>query len=573
MGTTVTTRRLWTLVGLAAFALIVTPRAAVIQTPAEDCDYSQYTQHEQTARFLGHLAHLSKQVNVQVIGRTREVRNFGAKDLYLCVITEEGADSPKTLNRNKPTFMMMAAQHGGEQSGKEAALWLIRDLAVGELQPLLKKVNFLIIPQPNPHGNWMDRRQNEQDLDINRDHVKLESEETQAVHRVFRAWMPEVTFDVHEKGDDFYRISTGALSNLNTHPSLQQFQRAKVLPEIEASLKKQKVTWQEYLVTQPMGVDSSAGVRYEDEDVRGRETMKRYSTTDLNDGRGSFGIYQTLSFMQEGASRHDIPTLRERTRWQYLGIRALMESIAAHADEALSLVRQRRQELAQQAQTYSDQNLVYLTMEYVRDPGNPTLTMQQFDRAESPYRGILKVDKKAGEPVGGADLAPYPYPEQSKVATVVVKNWFPNVEPRLSVTRPLGYVVPAKYEEVIDTLLKHGVAVYLFTNDNPVDVEAYQVTDIVPAKYDYLPPDKLAVQKKPLQAVVKKGDFWVPTSQPAANAITCFLEPQSDYGFIRYRALKLIPGKGDVFAAYRVVKKQELPVVPYKSWTGGATRH
>ena len=46
---------------------------------------------------------------------------------------------------------------------------LIRDLTVGELEPLLEQVNVLVIPQANPHGNALDQRRNEQNLDQNRD--------------------------------------------------------------------------------------------------------------------------------------------------------------------------------------------------------------------------------------------------------------------------------------------------------------------------------------------------------------------------------------------------------------------
>jgi hypothetical protein len=49
--------------------------------------------------------------------------------------------------------------------------------------------------------------------------------------------------------------------------------------------------------------------------------MKRYSTTDLNDGRNSPGIYETFSFVREVASKYDIETLEVRTRYQYYGIR------------------------------------------------------------------------------------------------------------------------------------------------------------------------------------------------------------------------------------------------------------
>jgi len=541
-------------------------RAATVKTPAEETNYTQYSQHEEITGFLSLVGHLSKEMAVQIIGKTRETKNYPSKDLYLCIINEEGADSPYELNRKKPTFLLVASQHGSEQSAKEAALWIIRDLAVGKLRTLLKKLNFLIILQANPYGNWFDQRRNELDLDMNRDHVKLEAPGVEAIHHVFRAWMPEVTMDVHEKGDDFYRLSIGCISNANIHPSLQEFSRYKILTEVEKKLKKKRITFHEYLVTQPMGIDSSAGVRYRPEDLERREMMKRYSTTDLNDGRNSLGIYETLSFIQEGASRREIKTLRDRTTWQYYGIRFFAESIAENGEEIISLVRSLRKKLLERARVFSEEDLVHLRMKYARSEKEPELNIEKFERIEVPIRGILKVDRKAGDPLTRDDIAPYPYLSEYRIIKEVVKNWFPDVEPTLSVPRPLGYIIPAKHQDVVETLLRHEIKVEMLMKDIHLEVESYQIEDIVPAKYDYLPPQRIEVVKKKLRTIIKRGDFYVSCAQPGANLIPCLLEPQSQYGFIRYWKFKLVPEAGDIFPFYRFVGKEALPLIPYKNW-------
>ena len=540
--------------------------AETVKTPAEDTNYTQYSQYEEITEFLSHVSHLSEKTKVQIIGQTRDRRNYPSKDLYLCIISEEGADSPLDLNRKKPTFLLVAAQHGNEQSAKEAALWLIRDLATGKLEALLKKVNFLIIPQGNPYGNWFDQRRNELDLDLNRDHVKLEAPEVEAIHHVFRTWMPEVTMDVHEKGDDFYRVSIGCVSNANIHQSLQEFSRSKILSEVRKKLAKRRITFYEYLVTQPMGIDSSAGVQYREEDLERREMMKRYSTTDLNDGRNSLGVYETLSFIQEGASRHDLKTLKERTNYQYCGIRYFAESIAGHGEEIISLVNGLRKKLLVKANVFSEDDLVHLRMEYARDEKEPELTIEKFERIEVPIRGVLKVDKKAGDLLARDDIAPYPYPSEYKVVKEVVTNWFPNVEPTLSVPRPLGYIIPAKHLDVVETLLGHDIKVEMFDKDIHLEIESYQTKEIVPAGDDYLPPQKIEVEKKRLETIIKRGDFYVSCAQCAANLVPCLLEPQSQYGFIRYRKFKLVPEAGDIFPFYRFVGEKTLPLIPYKNW-------
>jgi hypothetical protein len=427
-------------------------------------------------------------------------------------------------------------------------------------------VNFLVVPQANPYGNWFDQRRNEQDLDLNRDHVKLESEEVRAIHRVFRAWMPEVTLDVHERGDNYYRVSLGCVSNVNIDPRLQEFSRKTVLTEVEKNLEKSRVTFHEYLVTDDIEGDPSAAVGYRKEDLAGVKETTRYSTTDLNDGRNSLGIYETLSFIQEGASRHDIVTLKRRTGWQYLGLRFFVEVIAKHGEEIVTMVRDLRSRLLEKANVYSEDDLVYLWMVFTRDENNPALTIKAFEQAKSPVAGILKVDKKAGEPVLESELEPNPYPAKYVVRTEVVKNWFPGVVPTLSATRPLGYVIPAKHQDVIENLLAHGLEVKLFTADKALDIEAYSIGQIVPSKYDYLPPEKIEVEKKTIEIVAKKGDYFISCGQMGANLVPCLLEPQSQYGLICYWSFKLVPEKGDIFAFYRIIKAEDLPLVPYRSW-------
>lgn len=144
----------------------------------------------------------------------------------------------------------------------------------------------------------------------------------------------------------------------------------------------------------------------------------------------------------------------------------------------------------------------------------------------------------------------------------MIKNWLPKVESTLSVPRPLGYVIPASRPDVIKTLLDHGIGVGTFNQDASIDVESYQIKEIVPAKEDYLAPEKLEVVKQATKAAVKKGDFYVAAAQPAANLISCLLEPQSEYGLIRYQAYKLVPQKGAEFPILRIVKGKPR-VTPY----------
>jgi hypothetical protein len=482
-------------------------------------------------------------------------------------LTEEGINSPERLNRNKPTLLITASQHGNEQSGKEAVLMLMRDIIQGKLNKYLKKINILIIPQCNPYGNLKDQRRNEQNLDLNRDHIKLESPEVEAIHRVFQKWKPEVTVDLHERGYDYYMVNIGVISNINIHPKLREFARNGILSEVEKNLKKKDITFHEYLVTQPMGIDSSAGVIYSPSELKGRAMMKRYSTTDINDCRNGLGIYNTLSFIQEISSKHDLKSLKERTLYQYHGLVELMKVVSEKGKDVIQLVRTCREEWPRKAQNYSSENKVHLRMRYARNPNQPVLKIKKFERTEERIIGILSKDKKAGEPIKRSDLKPYPYPPAFKVVTEVVENWFPLVEPTLTIISPLGYIIPPEKWDIADVLTKHGLNVKTFTKDCSVKVEVYKITEIVPAKYDYLPPQKIEVEALRKSVIVKKGSFYVSTAQFAGYLVPILLEPQSQYGLIRYWKFNLVPEVNDIFPIYRIIEKQKLPVVDYKNWS------
>ena len=128
-----------------------------------------------------------------------------------------------------------------------------------------------------------------------------------------------------------------------------------------------------------------------------------------------------------------------------------------------------------------------------------------------------------------------------------IKNWFPRVESLVACVRPLGYVVPGARRDVISLLQKLGVRVYGFDRGGVLAVEACQVDEIDPGAADYLPPRRIAVSFRPLQVPIRRGDCYVPLTQPAANLVPLLLEPQSDLGLIRYRAFNLAVEKGDIF--------------------------
>ena len=127
-------------------------------------------------------------VVVRAVGRTLAVDDFHARDIFLGDHHRRGgglAGGARPRQADGPRHRLAARKRAVRQGSgppRSAGTW--PPASCGRCSASL---NVLVIPQANPYGNWFDRRENEQGLDLNRDHVKLESPETRAIHRVFRA--------------------------------------------------------------------------------------------------------------------------------------------------------------------------------------------------------------------------------------------------------------------------------------------------------------------------------------------------------------------------------------------------
>ena len=90
-------------------------------------------------------------------------------------------------------IFLIAGQHGDEKYSKEAVSKLIDQYRADS------KCSFYaaILSNANPDGFQNQSRNNAQSIDLNRDHLLLQSKETEAIHVFVRNWMPQIVIDVH----------------------------------------------------------------------------------------------------------------------------------------------------------------------------------------------------------------------------------------------------------------------------------------------------------------------------------------------------------------------------------------
>jgi hypothetical protein len=178
-------------------ALVAAPSALAQGGPQsgfEQRDGADFTTHEEEVAFLNAVAAGSPRVTLSTIGTTKQGR-----PLHL---VEIGSRGPAAA-RSRPTALMVCSQHGNEPAGREACLRMLRDLAFSSdpaLVSLLDTTTFLFVPAANPDGRAANTRENSDAVDVNRDHLGLDSNEARAMAKVVLDYAPDVSIDLHEYG-------------------------------------------------------------------------------------------------------------------------------------------------------------------------------------------------------------------------------------------------------------------------------------------------------------------------------------------------------------------------------------
>lgn len=186
-------------------------------TPAEAANFVTTPDYAATRAWLEKLDAASPLLTMTVFGKTAQGR-----DLLLFTATKDGA----TLDPKKPVVLVQAGIHSGEIDGKDASLMLLRDIALRGKDRLLDHANLLFVPifnadgheragpynRPNQRGpsnqGWRTTAQN---LNLNRDYLKADTPEMQAMLALIGRVKPDLYLDLHvTDGIDYqYDITFG----------------------------------------------------------------------------------------------------------------------------------------------------------------------------------------------------------------------------------------------------------------------------------------------------------------------------------------------------------------------------
>ena len=436
-----------------------------------------------------------------------------------------GTDAASLQANGRPTVLLVGQQHGDEPAGSEALLVVTRELAHGLLQPLLERINVVIVPRANPDGAATGMRTTAGGLDMNRDHLLLNTPEAQALAALARDYRPTVVVDAHE-----YTVTgrfVEKFSAIQKFDALFQYATTPNLPEF---LTKAAEEWYRRPLLSALKAQGLGSEWY-------------YTTSsDLQDKKISMGGTLPDTGRNVDGLKNAVSLLIE-TRGVGIGRLDIQRRVHTHVTAIMSVLGSTAQRSAElhELRPYLDKEVSSLACKS-NAVIEATPTNAQYE--------LVMLD-----PSSGADK-------------VVVVDWDSALvlHPVKTRARPCGYWLSANAKTAVERLRLQGIQVLKVTEAGSVLGDSYReisrtAGERMDVRGSISDGDRIVVIQVGLSRSlldVFRNSYYVPLSQPLGNPAIAALEPDTQSS---YFANRLLPDLQDVVRvmAPPSIKLTELP--------------
>jgi len=501
---------------LLTIAAPIAPAQALL-TVAEKSDYQATSKHAEVVEYCERLAKQSPLVRLTELGATTEGRK-----LPLVILADPPLATPEEAAKSgKLVLCAMANIHAGEVDGKEALLMAMRDLALAR-DPLLKDLVLLFVPNFNADGGerlgknrpWQNGpaevgiRPNAQSFDLNRDYIKVEAPEVQALVRLFTRWDPAITIDMHTTNGSYhgYTITYDSPRHPAIDGNLVEFARDEMLPDVGKTLMKRSG----YLANYYGNFD------------------KKKTTWEAAPALPRFGT-QYLGF------RHRIGILCES--YVYASYR---DRVLASRDFLLSCLEYAARNKEKVRKILKDAEA---------NAGKSRLALRGKDE---PLKNITVIG------IEGGKTSPPGTPMEHVVA------YLGKCAATLSVDRPFAYLLPPSYSQVRRNLERHGIVVEELTADTELVAEVYRVDRVTAAASEFQKHKLVTVEATPRRTklLARAGTIVARAKQPLGTLAAYMLEPESEDGLCAWNFFDEGLKQGADYPVWRLPAAQVLELRP-----------
>ena len=491
-------------------------------TVAEASGFQRTARHTEVVAFLDELALLSERVTRFEFGRSQEGRELPA----IWLTAEANPTADKIRSSSKPLVLLYGNIHAGEVCGKEALLWLARELCTGD--PVLEDLNLAIVPIYNADGNelmapdnrpgqvgpeQMGTRANAQGLDLNRDWTKAEASETRAFLAFLNEFDPEVIVDTHTTNGSLHRY---ALTYQGPkHPAgdaeLIEFGRTEFLPAVARRMADR---------------EGYASTFYGNFD-RNRERWEGYPAQPRF-GAVYRGLRNRLTILTEAYSYDPYET---RVRSTLAFCRAILEQTAQRAAAIQQLLARADQRTVELGRAASDE----VAVKAVQTAYGP-VTIAGFEELPDPT-GEHPLGIVPGEPLDRE-----------------VELWN-RYEPSVTVQRPRAYLLSPGAALLVQQLDLHGIQYRSLEEPPRLDATLLRIKSLTRAGREFQGHrriESVELETAPLSLEVGAGWTLVPTDQPLGTLAVILCEPASEDGWLAWNFLDPWCMEGEQLPIYRL---------------------
>ena len=499
--------------------------AGPLLTRAERTDFRETSRYDEVVEFVSRVVEDRPDMHLTTMGYTSEGR-----PIPMVVVGSLADGFPETVRASgKTRVYLQGGIHAGEIGGKEALLILLRELAQGRHSNWADSLVLLVAPLFNADGNervsllnrprqhgpvgGMGQRANAQDLDLNRDHLKLDAPESRSVAKMFADYDPHVAVDLHTTNGTRhgYHLTYAPPLHPATPQAVDDLLRERLLPAITRAVKD-KHGWDMYHYGNAMQGRGGMEAGWYTFDHRARFS-NNYAGL-----RNRFGIL---------GEAYSYATFRERTEVSLWFVEEILHFSHAHATE---LAR-----IAAEADRVSLVGLSLAVRSAFRRSAEPaTILMGETEEEVNPYSGRTMLRRTEVQvPQVMAEFVSFQAVETERVPSV--------------------YFLPTNLADLRLRLEAHGVKTVVMEDARTVEVEEFTVDSVTTATREYqgrLEQEAFGSYRT-LTRTLEAGTVAVPMDQPLARVIFTLLEPRSDDGFV---AWGFLPGSLRAGEPYPVLR-------------------
>ena len=439
--------------------------------------------------------------------------NFGTtpegRPMKALIVTRSGAFTPLAAKqRGLPVVLIQGGIHAGEIDGKDAGFLALREVLENRAAPgALDKQVLLFVPvfnidgherfkewnRPNQRGPVeMGWRTTAQNLNLNRDYVKADAPEMQAMLALVNAWDPLAYVDLHVTNGAKFEHDV-SIQVEPVHSADTEFRKAglalrtNVLADIEKQGSMPHAFYMSFAETDNPQSGFVDGV-----------SDPRFST-------GYFPLRNRLAMLVETHSWKDYPTRVRVTRNTVVSVLAQVAQHGKAWQQAAYEADARAAKLAG-----STIPMTYKASDKVR---MIDFRGYAYTRTPSEVSGILMTRYDETTP---------------QIWTVPLRD---DIVPDMSATAPkAGYIVPAAHAAMVAAKLTlHGISYRTIDKEATADVETFRADKVSFGAGSLESHQRLTVEGgwKPEARTLAAGMLFVPIAQPKARLVMAMFEPKA----------------------------------------------